>query len=211
MIKITDTTEPRMISWKMFLFGGLFVCFLCVFVSNFICRGSRSYNGGGTYMSSVRYFFAFFQGLRYTQMLGSNILDGVKGQILWFDFKSPTKPPVPVKIEGNINPDTFSPHGISSWRDHRRGLSATWPVTRANAKQRSCWEILRLIHPKPIAKQYPVLDSFCNIAQHRIMHGYPAQCKIENQPKNEKVVRDWRGIVRFKVTIGILISSEPIF
>ena len=72
-----------------------------------------------------------FQGLNISPIFGNHIPTGA-GQIFWVDFKFPDKPPVPVKIVGNIDLQNFNPHGISSWLDHERGLFVTWLILGAS-------------------------------------------------------------------------------
>jgi hypothetical protein len=45
--------------------------------------------------------------------------EGITGQIFLFDFNHPDKDAVPLEIEGNLDRDTFQPHGMSIWEDKR--------------------------------------------------------------------------------------------
>ena len=45
----------------------------------------------------------------------------IKGQILLFDPVATVKRAVPLSIEGDIDLDTFNPHGLSLWEE--KGMS----------------------------------------------------------------------------------------
>ncbi len=47
--------------------------------------------------------------------------EGIKGRIMTFDFKLPHKGASEVRIEGDLNMDTFAPLGITAYQQRAKG------------------------------------------------------------------------------------------